>query len=362
MGKTKNKSVLITGGAGFLGTYLVRYLQKITPHRIVVFDALAPSFPSGLAPTAKSGRVIWFKGDISSKKDVKQVFSQYGPFESVYHLASAMPNKFHSDETMWNINVKGAANLIAQAVAHGTKSFLFTSSNVTYGIPASLPISEKVPLRPLEAYGRSKAAAERELGKFKGKINVQMFRCPVITGEGRLGLQSILYEFISEGKNVYLLGNGENTYQFVDAMDVCVALEKASHVKGFDAYVIGGDGVMTLRQLYEHVIRYAKSRSKIVPLPKAPALAVLWLLDKLNISPLGPYQYTMISRSLYADTAKIKRKLGWQPQKTNLDSFIENYAWYQKNKSGFTTIGSGNLSANRSLPKLGIFRLLKWLS
>lgn len=350
-----DKKVLITGGAGFLGTYLLRHLLAKTPFDLVVFDQLALT-------TSYGGRVVWVKGDVSSKKDVRNVFAKYGPFETVYHLASAMPNKAHSDEIMRRINVEGTANVVREAVAHGAKSFIFTSSNVTYGIPATLPITEKTPLRPLEAYGKSKRQAEEELARFRGRINVQMFRCPVITGEGRLGLQSILYEFISENKNIYLLGNGANRYQFVDALDVCIALEKASHIRGFDAYVIGGDGVMTLRELYEKVIDFAGSSSKIVSLPKAPALAVLWILDKLNISPLGPYQYTMISRSLYADTTKIKRKLGWTPKKTNLDSFIENYAWYQKHKDSFTTIGSGSLSANRSLPKLGAFKLLKMLS
>jgi nucleoside-diphosphate-sugar epimerase len=353
----KNERVLITGGSGFLGTYLVEYLLKKTADTLVVFDRLA------LSESKKwRGRIIFFKGDVASKKDVARVFTRHGPFRALYHLASAMPNKADSDEAMWKINVEGTRNLVSEAVAHGTQSFIFTSSNVTYGIPASLPVTEKTSLRPLEMYGRSKMAAEEELAKFKGRINVHMFRCPVITGEGRLGLQSILYEFISENKNVYLLGDGSNRYQFVDALDVCVALELATHKKGFDAYTIGGDGVMPLRRLYEKVIAHGGSTSKIRSLPKAPALVALWILDKLNISPLGPYQYTMMSRSLYADTTKIKKNLGWRPRKTNLDSFIENYEWYRKHKNTFTEIGSSGVSANRSLPKLGAFKLLKMIS
>lgn len=353
----KDKKVLITGGAGFLGTYLVDLFLEKKGVNIVIFDRL-----TGHAPKKYPKNVAYIKGDILSKNDISRAFRSHGPFDAVYHLASAMPNKAVSDEVTWKTNVLGTANLVSEAVNHGTRSFVFTSSNVTYGIPESLPVTEETPLRPLEIYGKSKAQAERELAKYKHRIDIQIFRCPVITGVGRLGLQSILFEFISENRKVYLLGDGLNTYQFVDAMDVAVALEKASHIRGFDIYCIGGDGVMTLKKLYQKVIEHAGSTSKIIPLPSAPALVLLTLLDKLNISPLGVYQYTMMSRSLYADTAKIKKKLGWKPQKTNVDSFIENYQWYLKNKETFRELGKSNVSANRSLPKMGVLKLLKILS
>lgn len=346
----KRKKVLITGGEGFLGTYLVNYLSHIGGHEIVIFDTLP------------SSRVGHFRGDIVSKEDVRAVFAVHGPFQTVYHLAGAMPSKAVSDNLTWKTNVSGTINVVSEAVKSGVESFVFTSSNVTYGIPESLPVTEETPLHPLETYGKSKAQAERELERFKKRINIGIFRCPVITGVGRLGLQAILFEFISENRNVYVLGDGLNKYQFVDAMDVSVALELASHRKGFDIYTIGGDEVMSLRDIYQKVIDAAKSKSKIISLPKIPALAILAVLDKLNISPLGIYQYTMISRSLYADTTKIKKKLGWKPKKTNVDSFIENYRWYVTNKENFAEVGSSDLSENRSLPKMKIFALLKILS
>jgi UDP-glucose 4-epimerase len=204
--------------------------------------------------------------------------------------------------------------------------------------------------------------AENILQTFKGKMNIQIFRCPVVTGTGRLGLQAILFEFISENKNVYVLGDGSNKYQFVDAVDVCVALEKASYIKGFDIYNIGSNEILTLKELYQRVIDFALSKSRIISIPKLPALWILSILDKLNISPLGVYQYTMIGRSLYADTTKIKTKLGWKPRKTNADTFIQNYKWYQENRGKFVEIDSHIASDNRSLPKMGIFKLLKMLS
>jgi len=353
----KNNKVLITGGAGFLGTHLVKHLLRNEKREIVIFDKLEHHRPEDYGKN-----VIYFKGNILSKKDVGRVFKIYGPFLTIYHLASAMPNKEFLDKVTWDINVNGTCNMILEAVKNKVKSFIFTSSNVAYGVPKILPVTEETPLNPLEIYGKSKEQAEKELAKFKKNINIQVFRCPVISGVGRLGLQAILFEFISENKNVYVLGDGSNKYQFADAMDVCTALQKSSHISGFDIYNIGSDKIMSLRELYQGVINYVKSTSRIISLPKFPALMILSILDKLNISPLGIYQYTMIGRSLYMDTNKIKKKLGWKPKKTNLDTFIENYKWYIENKRKFSVIGSDDFSANRSLPKMGILKLLKIFS
>lgn len=351
----KRKKVLITGGSGFLGLHLIQYLTEKGGHEIVIFDLLKPNI-------SDDSQVTYFQGDIILEDAVKRVFEKYGPFETVYHLASAMPNKAVPDNILWKTNVSGTRNMIVESVKNKTHSFIFTSSNVAYGIPQILPVTEESPLHPLEMYGKSKEQAEKELAKFKKNINIQIFRAPVITGAGRLGLQAILYEFISENKNVYVLGDGSNKYQFVDAMDACMALEKASHIRGFDIYTIGADEVVSLREIFGGVIRFAGSTSKIVSLPKKISLFILSILDKLNISPLGVYQYTMIGRTIYADTGKIKKKLNWKPKMTNLDTFIENYKWYRVNKGKFTEIGSGEFSSNRSLPKMGAFKLLKIIS
>ena len=347
--------VLVTGGAGFVGTHLVSSLLR-GGTRVVVFDKLN-SYPE----PSVGKKITYVKGNIINTKDVEKLFKDYGPFETVYHLASEMPNKLANDTLMYQANVDGTVNVAKAAAKYNTKSFIYTSSNVTYGIPHTLPVDEKTPLHPLEAYGKSKMLAEKELEKIKN-MNIQIFRCPVITGVGRVGLQAILYEFISENKKVYVLGGGKNKYQFVDVEDVVRALEIASKAKGFDIYTIGADEVLSLRELYERVIEYAGSKSKVVSLPAGPAFLILSILDKINFSPLGVYQVTMMGRSIYSDTKKLKTKLKWKPLKTNADTFIENYKWYIKNKGSFATIGGSEHSPNRSVPKMGILKLVKKFS
>lgn len=352
----KSEKVLVTGGAGFIGSHLVEYLLKHTDFDVVVFDQLVAP------PQANHDRVMYHQGNISAIEDVDAVFKKQGPFVTVYHLASAMPDKAVSDEVLWATNVKGTGLIATAAGEHQTRSFIFTSSNVVYGIPPILPTTEETLSLPLEIYGRSKVKAEKILASLKGQMHIQIVRCPVVTGTGRLGLQAILYEFISENKNVYVLGNGSNKYQFTDVVDVCQALEEASHQEGWDIYNIGADDVLTLKELYQKVIAFAGSTSKIISIPKTPALLILSMLNKLNLSPLGVYQYTMIGQSLYTDTTKIKSKLNWKPEKTNLDTFLENYRWYKAHKGEFVGVDSHQASSNRSLPKMGVLKLLKILS
>ena len=184
----KLKKILVTGGAGFVGSHLVEYLLEIGDYDIVVFDRLENHSPKNYGEN-----VTYFKGNITSKRDVKSVFEKFGPFVTVYHLASAMPNKEGSDKLLWETNISGTLNMVSEAVRNKTQSFIFTSSNVAYGIPKTLPAKEQSPLSALEIYGKSKAQAEKVLAGFKKDINIQIIRCPVITGVGRFGLQAILF-------------------------------------------------------------------------------------------------------------------------------------------------------------------------
>lgn len=351
------KKVLITGGAGFVGTNLVNFLLQEGNNDVVVFDKL-----DGYPNLKDANKVSYFQGNITQKNDIEELFNKYGPFETVFHLAGEMPNKLADAKLMWETNVVGTKYLVEESVKTSTNTLVFISSNVTYGIPVKLPVDETTPVRPLEIYGKSKLAAEQVLDKYRDKINIQIFRCPVITGVGRLGLQAILYGFISDNRKVYVLGSGDNRYQFVDVDDVVQAMVLASKMKGFDIYVIGADEVLSLRQLYKKVIDFAGSTSRIVSLPAGPAYFILSVLDKVNFSPLGVYQITMMGRSIYADTTKIKKKLGWRPKKTNTDTFIENYKWFIQHKGKFAQIGGSKDSPNRSVPKMGILNLIKIFS
>jgi UDP-glucose 4-epimerase len=221
-------------------------------------------------------------------------------------------------------------------------------------------VREADAINPLEVYGVSKWRGEQVLADYQDRINITMLRCPTIMGGGRLGLLSILYEFIHEGRKVWMLGDGSNLYQFIAAADLSDAMQRAIRHPGFHLYNIGSDDVPTLRDLYQSVISYAGTRARVASLPRGPAVAALKLLHHLHMSPLGPYHYQMLAESFVFDTSRIKRELGWRPTKTNTQMLIESYQWYLDHLED--VYRAGERSAHRQPVKLQALALVKRLS
>ena len=136
------------------------------------------------------------------------------------------------------------------------------------------PVTEEDTPEPIEVYGRSKAEAEKVLADFPD-INPVIIRCPTIIEEGRLGLLSILFEFIQEGRKVWVVGDGSNRYQFIYAPDLADACIRALSFGKPALFNIGSDNVATMREVYENVIRNVGTKSRVASLPKAPTLAAM---------------------------------------------------------------------------------------
>jgi len=321
------KKVLVTGGSGFLGEILCRYLKE---KGYIVYN-LDKVRNADLDKEGFTTHVV----DIRNKGDVEQYFKKSGPFEHIFHCAALLAYHIESDKEVWRTNVYGTENLVRAAVAGGSKSFMFISSNSIFGIPERNPVTELTKFVPLETYGKSKIAGEQVLKKYSRDINISIFRCPVIVARGRLGLVAIFFEFISENKNIYVLGNGNNKYQFIYADDLCDALLLGTKKEGYNIYGIGADDTPELKKLYESVINYSGGKSKVKRLPTFPVLQILNILHFLGLSPIGPYQAGVLGRSMYFDTSKIKRELGWKPKMSASEMLIENYEWYLKNKKNW---------------------------
>jgi nucleoside-diphosphate-sugar epimerase len=212
----------------------------------------------------------------------------------------------------------------------------------------------------VELYGRSKLAGERVLADYTSDFDVTILRCPTIISGGRLGLLAILFEFIQEGKTVWVVGSGSNRYQFIYAQDLVNACIMATKTSGSDTFHVGSDNVQSLRRVYEAVIEHADSPSRVRSLPKGPTLAAMHLAHVLRISPLGPYHYKMIAEDFLFDTSKIKERLGWHPTLTNAEMLIEAYDYYAQRRAEIES--RQDVSAHRRAAPMGIIRLVKWIS
>jgi len=222
------------------------------------------------------------------------------------------------------------------------------------------PVREDDPPAPAELYGESKLAGERLLRTFEPSLDVVIIRCPTIIDGGRLGLLAILFEFIRENKTVWVVGSGANRYQFIYAGDLTQACVQSLDFAGSGTFHVGSDNVPSLRGCYEAVIAEAGSRSRVRSLPKAPTLAAMRLAHVLKISPLGPYHYRMIAEDFTFDTTRIREAMGWRPTVTNSEMLAVAYRYYAQNHDEIAA--RENVSAHSKAAKMGIVRLLKWIS
>lgn len=341
--------VLVTGASGFFGGVVKRRLLR-EGFSCVNLDLLPDS--------DQHPQLTSVQGDIRDTKLLAQLFAEQR-FDGVIHCAAMLAHGKIDPQELWTSNVDGTRNIAAACRDAGVRKLVFISTNCLWASNLGHPVQETEPPNPIEIYGKSKQAAERELAAFTD-LDIVTLRPPTIIDSGRLGLLAILFEFMNDGNTIWVVGSGENRYQFVYAEDLATACLLALDYKGTDIFHIGSDKVKSLREVYEAVIRNAGSRSKVRSLPKWPAITAMKLAHKLKVSPLGPYHYQMIAEDFLFDTTKAQTKLGWKPTMTNEDMLTRAYQYYAERRD---EIHSRTDSSAHSKPAaMGAIRLLKWLS
>jgi nucleoside-diphosphate-sugar epimerase len=338
---------LVTGGAGYFGDLLTRKLLE-RGYFVRIFDINLP------ADNYPGTEVV--QADI---RDPDSVLSACEGIDVVFHNAAQVAIAINK-ALLWSVNRDGTKNLLESCVRHAVKKVIYTSSSAVYGIPKANPVTEEASPAPVEEYGRAKLAGEtlcREYGR-KG-LDVSIVRPCTIMGHGRLGIFQILFEWIHQGKNIPVLNNGKNTYQFVHADDLAGACIQASLLKGSDAFNCGTDRFGTMREALQHLCNYAGTGSKVKSLPMWPMVMAMNLSSGLGISPLGAYHASMYGRSFYFDIAKARTKLGWSPRYSNNEMFVESYEWYLANRAAVLA-GTGAASHHRSAVEQGALKILHW--
>lgn len=339
-----SKTVLITGGEGFFGSLLKTELEKQK------FTCVSIDLQKG--PTS-------IQGDIRNKQTLEHIFSNY-KFDAIFHCAAILAHEVKDKKFLWSSNVDGTRSIAEFAKKYMVPKVVFTSSNCLWAKNFHRPVIEEDKPDPVEIYGKSKWQGEKILLEHANDFTSIIFRCPTIIDSGRLGLLAILFEFIDENKKVWLVGKGENKYQFIYAQDLINACIKALDYNKTEIFNIGSDNVTSLKSIYEHVISKAGSRSRVASLPKKPAIFFMKLAHALKLSPLGPYQYKMIAESFIFDTRKIKRELNWKPTITNQEMLYKAYQYYRQNRESIHQ--RTDVAAHKKPAKMGAIRLLKWLS
>ena len=336
--------ILITGGAGYFGSVLATR-AKAEGHHVRVFDLNAPE-------DASVEHVIGDVRDIDALRGASQ------DIDVVLHNVAQVPLA-KDRELFWSVNVVGTANVLLAARDAGVSKVVHTSSSAIFGIPESNPVNEETAPKPLEAYGTAKLEAEflcRDA--VAAGLDVSIVRPRTVLGHGRLGIMAILFEFVADGSPIFVLGSGDNTYQFVHAEDLADACLRAALRPGPAVYNIGCRDFGTMRQTLQSLVDHAATGSRVVSVPSKPAQLAMKVLGQSSLVPFAPYHWLLYGESLWFDVSKAESELDWQPTHSNATAVIESYEWFLRNRE---TLGGAGKSHHQSPAKLGLLKLVKKL-
>lgn len=339
---------LVTGGSGYVGSVLARTLLA-KGESCRVFD---------LADAEDRSPAIDFqRGDIRDAGAIRRACQGVGV---VYHCVAQVPLA-RGRARFESVNVSGTATLLGAAHAARVRKVVVLSSSAIFGIPATNPVTETTEPRPVEAYGRAKLGAERVAERVHrdSGLDVTILRPRTVLGPGRLGIFQLLFEWVARGRDVYVLGGGENRYQFVHAEDLADACIRAAARPGFAVYNVGTDRFGTMRESLQALIAHAGTGSRVRSLPVRPAALGMKLLSGAGLAPFAPYHWAMYGRELYFDIERARSELGWTPRWSNVDMLCQAYDWYVRH--GRAGRGAG-ASPHRSPVREGLLRVLRWLS
>jgi len=343
------KTILVTGGSGFFGGIIKQHILD-QGYRCINVDMVKDP--------DEHPNLVHHQVDIRDAGKLRAIFAST-PIDGVMHCAAILAHAVNDEKFLWTSNVDGTRNVMDAMRESGVEHMVFLSSNCLWGEGLGRPVLEDDPPNPVEVYGRSKVAAEGVIREYTDLKSV-IIRCPTIIDFGRLGLLAILFEFIHDGRRVWTVGNGRNRYQFIYAGDLANACMLALEYPRSETFNIGSDNVNSLAEVYGYVVRRAQSKSSVAALPLKPTLAAMKLFHYLKISPLGPYHYKMIAEDFMFNTTRIKEKLGWKPTLTNEQVLWRAYQYYSENRLDIEN--RRNVSAHRQGAKMGVIRLLKWIS
>ena len=339
---------LITGGAGFLGINLVRYLHT-RGHQITSLDIAEFDYPD------INDKIKIITGDIRDKQKVKEAISGQ---DIVVHTAAALP--LYKPEDIYSTDIDGSRNLIEAAYENKIKRFIHISSTAVYGIPDHHPLLENDKLDGVGPYGKAKILAEEECIKYREKgMCVPILRPKSFIGPERLGVFDLLFDWAQDGKGFPMIGNGKNRYQLLDVEDLCEAIYLTATLDEKivnDTFNIGAKEFTTMREDYQAVLDYAGFGKKIVGLPEKPIIYTLKFLEALKLSPLYKWVYETASKDSFVSIEKAEKVLGYKPKFSNKDALLRNYKWYVEHRNEF--INKDGVS-HRVPWKQGILRFAK---
>ncbi|MEH7444048.1 UDP-glucose 4-epimerase GalE [Bacillus sp. JJ1122] len=351
-------SILVTGGAGYIGTHTCVELLN-AGYEIVVVDNLMNSKEAALNRISEiTGKCFpFYKVDLLNEAEIEQIFKE-NEIEAVIHFAGlkAVGESVRLPLMYYHNNLTGTLNLCNLMKKYDVNRLVFSSSATVYGLPDCVPISENVPLQALNPYGRTKLMIEEILTDLyqadqNWSITLLRYFNPIgahqsgMIGESPNGIPNNLMPYITQvavGKlpelsvfgKIYDTVDGTGVRDYIHVVDLAKghlkALKRVYSCHGIEAYNLGtGQGYSVL----ELVDAFEKASGKTVPYkivePRAGDAAIC-----------------------FADVSKAKRELNWVAEKSLQDMCKDSWRWQSNNPNGYeenlTATGTGHPHLSKS--------------
>ena len=228
--------ILVTGGGGFVGKYLVKSLLD-KGNSVTIYDNFRSSTGDNILSLKRDGATI-VKGNIT---DFESVLKAVKDVEFLIHLAAkiSVPDSIKSPELTFAVNVTGSINVLRACVKQNVRNIIAASSAAVYGQPKDLPLTETSPTSSISPYGESKVTMEKHLRDFSNTYELDsiILRFFNIYGKGQsdtyAGVITKFMNNISDNKPLVIFGDGSNTRDFISIDDVVNSIHNAmENIKG----------------------------------------------------------------------------------------------------------------------------------
>ena len=271
----KSSKILVTGGAGFIGSHLVAKLAE-QGNYVRVLDNLSTGKLSNIDALLKDGLVDFVKGDI---RDLSAVKAAVSGVDVVFHLAAqiSVPLSILNPKLNHEVNAVGTSNLLNASKCDGVGRFVFVSSCAVYGEPVYLPIDEAHPTNPISPYAESKLISEQECLRRSREHEIEsvVVRFFNVYGpkQGLNDYSGVIVKFIEKINQelpLTIFGDGQQTRDFVFVQDIADALLLASQNDDVNGKIfnIGTGKATTIKSLAETLLQLTNSKVKLQFVPE----------------------------------------------------------------------------------------------